>query len=411
MITTLASCAAVVFGGLIRPLRRAAKSFARAGHGHEDDLNHALDEASRQRDLFYSIINAASDGLLLYDARGRVLAANQRAAELLSIPFSELFEREAQQVHDDLEGRSADPAGYRDAMAVHFASPDASHEDRLELREPRRRVLRRYSRPFFQHGQLAGRVFTYTDVTTESDLDRMKSEFVSTASHELRTPLTSIHGALQLALAGSGHKLDEEDRELLQISLASTDRLIRLVNDLLDLSKIEAGKMPFEIMPVDVRGLLEESARAMQGLAAQRRALLVIHSLPDAQAVPGDHDHLMRVMTNLVSNALKYAPERSEVRLEAVPTSAGVEIRIEDQGPGIPANQLDRLFQPFSRVGIHERQTTGGTGLGLAISRAIVEQHGGKIWAERLEPRGTRFAFLLPYPDLNSRPLPEAAVA
>lgn len=391
-------------GGVIDALRQR-------GTRRDEDLTQALDEAARQRDLFYSIINAASDGLLLYDATGHVITANQRAAELLAIPFSELFGRESQDLDDDIEGRSADPAAYREAMAVHVASPDASHEDRLELREPRRRVLRRYSRPFFQHGQLAGRVFTYTDVTAESDLDRMKSEFVSTASHELRTPLTSIHGALQLALSGSGHKLDEEDRELLQISLASTDRLARLVNDLLDLSKIEAGRMPFDIMPVDVRGLLEESARAMQGLASQRSASLVIHSLSDAPAVLGDHDHLMRVMTNLVSNALKYAPERSEVRLAAVPTSEGVEIRVEDQGQGIPANQLDRLFQPFSRVGIHERQTTGGTGLGLTISRAIVEQHGGKIWAERLEPRGTRFAFLLPYPELDREPFSHAAVA
>lgn len=391
-------------GGVIDALRQR-------GTRRDEDLTQALDEAARQRDLFYSIINAASDGLLLYDATGHVITANQRAAELLAIPFSELFGRESQDLDDDIEGRSADPAAYREAMAVHVASPDASHEDRLELREPRRRVLRRYSRPFFQHGQLAGRVFTYTDVTAESDLDRMKSEFVSTASHELRTPLTSIHGALQLALSGSGHKLDEEDRELLQISLASTDRLARLVNDLLDLSKIEAGRMPFDIMPVDVRGLLEESARAMQGLASQRSASLVIHSLSDAPAVLGDHDHLMRVMTNLVSNALKYAPERSEVRLAAVPTSEGVEIRVEDQGQGIPANQLDRLFQPFSRVGIHERQTTGGTGLGLTISRAIVEQHGGKIWAERLEPRGTRFAFLLPYPELAREPFSHAAVA
>ncbi|MBI4477053.1 MAG: HAMP domain-containing histidine kinase [Acidobacteria bacterium] len=227
-------------------------------------------------------------------------------------------------------------------------------------------------------------------------LDDTAREFVSTASHELRTPLTSIHGALQLALAGSGHKLDAEDRELLEIALASTDRLVRLVTDLLDLSKLEAGRMPFDAIPLDVRTLLEESARAMHGLATQRRASIAVRDVSGVPMIRGDHDHLMRVMTNLLSNALKYAPERTEVRLGAVARPEGIEIRVEDQGPGIPANQLDKLFQPFSRVGIHERQTTGGTGLGLAISRAIVEQHGGKIWAERLEPHGTRFAFLLP---------------
>jgi signal transduction histidine kinase len=250
-----------------------------------------------------------------------------------------------------------------------------------------------------------GRVFTYTDVTAEADVDRLKSEFVSMASHELRTPLTSVHGALQLPLSGSGAHLAGEDRELLEISQANTERLVRLVNDLLDLSKIEAGRMPFVVAPLSTAELLDHAARGMQGLAATRGSRVVWRTTEDLPEVAGDRDQLLRVVANLVSNAIKYSPPGSRVTLSATRTADGVEIAVEDEGPGISTDQLDRLFRPFSRVGAHERQTTGGTGLGLAISRAIVEQHGGRIWVERRQPSGCRFAFSLPLAQPPAFPL------
>jgi signal transduction histidine kinase len=238
-------------------------------------------------------------------------------------------------------------------------------------------------------------VFTYTDVTVEFEIDRMKSEFVSMTSHELRTPLTSVHGALQLALSGGGHLLSGEDRELLEISLSSTERLVRLVNDLLDLSKIQAGRMPFVLSTLDARNLLEEAARAMQAYASSRQIRVVTEVAAEAASLAGDHDHLVRVLTNLLGNALKYSPQVSTVHLRARAVNDQLEFSVADEGPGIPADHVNRLFRPFSRVGAQERQSTGGTGLGLAISRAIVEAHGGRIW---LEPSaaGTSVRFTLP---------------
>jgi len=279
------------------------------------------------------------------------------------------------------------------------------------LRSPVRRVLRRYSCPVGNSHGLQGRVFTYTDVTAETDVDRLKSEFVSMASHELRTPLTSVHGALQLALSGGGVGLNEEDRELLAISLANTERLVRLVNDLLDLSKIEAGRMPYspEVLPVGT--LLDEAARGMQALANLRGVRIAVEATSDGQRVAGDRDQLLRVVTNLLHNAVKYSPAGSLVRLGAVPQPDGVLVSVDDQGPGVPAEQIDRLFRPFSRVGVHERLTTGGTGLGLAISRAIVEQHRGRIWVERPPAGGSRFAFVVPGPAREDDPASSRAVA
>jgi signal transduction histidine kinase len=218
---------------------------------------------------------------------------------------------------------------------------------------------------------------------------------VATASHELRTPLTSVHAALQVVVDGGAEGLQAEDRELLSISLANTERLVRLVNDLLDLSKITANRMPMALEPTPVAPLLAEVAQTMRALADGGGIELVIGAA-DAPECLADRDHILRVLANLVSNAVKYSPAGTSVTLSARLTGEAVEITVADQGPGIAADQADRLFRPFSRVGAQQRQLTGGTGLGLAISRAVVEQHGGRMWWEPNTPAGSRFVFTLP---------------
>lgn len=379
-------------GALARAVNRVGHACAR----RDDDLNDALEDAARQRDLFYSIINASSDGLLLYDADRRLVAANPRCGELLGFTLDELLHRDPVWLQLSLQSRCEHPDRYHERLDAHFASPDRTHQDLLVVFAPRRRVIRRFSSPVVVHRRDGGRVFTYTDVTAEADIDQMKSEFVSIASHELRTPLTSVHGALQLALTGSGHVIGDEDRELLEISLASTERLVRLVNDLLDLSKIEAGGMPASRAAVEVEPLIGDAIRGMQGFPANRQARVVATVAPDLPRVMADRDQLLRVLTNLLSNALKYSPRESAVVVDARVVDDGIAMSVTDRGPGIPAAHLDRLFRPFSRVGVHERQSTGGTGLGLAITRAIVEQHGGRIWVEPVEPAGSRFVVVLP---------------
>jgi len=379
----------------LRQLAEAMNRMAAVMAARDEHLNAGLDESARQRDAFYAIINAASDGLLLYDRSRRVVTANVRCAELLGLSLDDMLQAEPGGLDQRLQEWSADPGAYHDATERHFVA-GSPYQDQLELVSPRRRVMRRYSCPVLSGGMPDGRVFTFTDVTTETELDRLKSEFVSIASHELRTPLTSVHGALQLAIAGGGDRLLEEDRELLEISVVSTERLVRLVNDLLDLSKIESGRMPLEVMPLDVPRLLDEAAQAMQGLAATRQIRIATQHAPVLTRVAGDRDQLLRVLVNLVNNAVKYSPTGTEVTLAARLSPSGVEISVRDQGPGIPADQIDRLFRPFSRVGVHERQMTGGTGLGLAISRAVVLQHGGRIWVEPAAPNGSRFIFTLP---------------
>jgi signal transduction histidine kinase len=362
----------------------------------DEQLEAALVDAARQRDRLSAIINATSDGLLLYDPSRRILAVNDRCGDLLGFQKDRLLSEPLAVLEFELQSRCRQPEQYRERLERHFAHPDSTHQDVLEVERPQRRMLRRYSGPLLNDHVLAGRVFTYTDITSETDLDRMKGEFVSMASHELRTPLTSIHGALQLALMGSGEAVAAEDRELLEISLASTERLVRLVNDLLDLSKIEAGRMPLASSPVEIGSVLSEAARSMQGLASTRGTRIVTERLDGLAPILGDRDQVLRVLANLISNAIKYSPEGTTVTLAAREVTDGIEMSVSDEGPGIPPDQIDRLFKPFTRVGCHERQVEGGTGLGLALSRAIVLQHGGRIWAERRVQRGSRFALVLP---------------
>jgi signal transduction histidine kinase len=365
-------------------------------------LAQARAETARERERMQAILNATSDGLLLYDTSRCIIAANERCALLLGFTHDQLLRDDLAALEVDVQARSRQSHGYHEALEQHFADPAATHQDLLELERPQRRILRRSSSPLIDNGRVAGRVFTYTDVTIEAELDRVKSEFVAMASHELRTPLTSVHGALQLALAGSGAALAPEDRDLLEISVGSTERLVRLLNDLLDLSKIEAGAMPMRALPIDVRGLVADAVGAMHGLAASRTSRVVVERAPGDTVVVGDRDQLIRVLGNLLSNALKYSPPGSAVGVRIDERAERVRVTVTDQGPGIPPQQIERLFRPFARLGVHEHDTTGGTGLGLAISHALVEQHGGRIWAEPNQPTGARFIVDLPV--LSSAP-------
>lgn len=373
-----------------RAVNRAMREHAARGA----EVQSALREAARQRDRLDSIFTASSDGLLLYDAERRILAANPRAVELLGFTQDEFRGHSAAALSRDLAARSADPEQYAHRLAVHFAAPEAAHEDVLVVERPRRRVLKRLSTPVFHEGHVSGRVFTYTDITAEWDVDQMKGEFVATASHELRTPLTSVHAALQVVLSAGTEGLDPEDQELLAISLVNTERLVRLVNDLLDLSKLAANRMPMSFQPVAVAPLLVELTQTMRALAESRNIRLV--AAGEECRAEFDRDHVHRVLANLVSNAVKYSPPGSCVTLSSRRSGDIVEVVVADEGPGIAPEQAERLFRPFSRLGAQQRQITGGTGLGLAISRAVVEQHGGRIWWEPNTPSGSRFVFTLP---------------
>jgi signal transduction histidine kinase len=243
-------------------------------------------------------------------------------------------------------------------------------------------------------GELTGRLFAYHDLSWEKTIDQMKSEFISVASHELRTPMTSIKGSVDLILSGGVGSVSEEALELLEVAHSACDRMIRLINDLLDLSKIEAGQMQLKLTQVDLNEVAETSLRTLKTLAGQDQITLRLESAPDVPAIRGDRDRLEQIITNLVSNAIKYSPAGGEVTVQICADGGWVKCTVTDQGCGIEEKDLDRIFGKFQQVGKPVRG--GGTGLGLAITQALVTELRGKIWVESQLGEGSQFIFCLP---------------
>ena len=239
-------------------------------------------------------------------------------------------------------------------------------------------------------------------LSERSEMDLIKDEFISTASHELRTPLTSIRGALGLLSAGLMGTVDAKAQNLLRIALTNTDRLIRLINDILDLERMQSGQAPLHMRRCSICELAQQSIETMSAMAEARqvRLELLLAAPADAMFLDGDADRIVQVLTNLLSNGIKFSPEkgRIEVRIEA--EADNVLLRVSDEGRGVPIDKLDSIFGRFEQVEEGDQRQKGGTGLGLAICRTIIHQHNGSIWAESNTQNhrgpGTSFVVTLP---------------
>lgn len=222
----------------------------------------------------------------------------------------------------------------------------------------------------------------------------MKSEFVSMVSHELRTPLTSIRGALGLLHGGALGEITPRAGRMVEIALESSDRLTRLINDILDLERIEAGVMTLKNRYLEVDDLLRTAVAHVSLLAEESGIALEIG--PASGRVYADPDRVDQTLINLLGNAIKFSPSGSTVRVEAVALGAFVEFVVTDQGRGIPVDRLEEIFGRFQQVDSSDARAKGGSGLGLAISRSLVERMGGRIWAENNPGRGASLRFTLP---------------
>ena len=234
------------------------------------------------------------------------------------------------------------------------------------------------------------------DITDLKRIDRMKTEFISTVSHELRSPLTSIRGSLGLIAAGVAGELPEAAKSLVDIAKNNCERLIRLINDILDSEKIESGKMHLELAVVNLAQLMQQAMAAHEGFAGQHGVKLVLQA-PDASLqVSVDSDRLVQVVTNLLSNAVKFSPPGGTVTVNVLRVAQGVRVEVVDCGPGIPDDFRSRIFQKFSQADASNSREKGGTGLGLNISQALVHKMGGEIGFTSKTGAGSLFFFEFP---------------
>lgn len=350
-----------------------------------------------------AIFDSAQDGLLTFNLSGTVESLNRAGQGMFGYGPVETLGRDASMLFDIPE----DGRLFLDRLG-----------GGRDLREGLTRELqaRRNDGSTFPAEVSLGRfdlasgayvVAAVRDMSERRRIEQMKSEFVSTVSHELRTPLTSIAGSLGLLAGGAGGELSERTGRLVGIAHANSQRLVRLINDILDTEKIESGQMTFAMEAMDVVELARRALDAMQGLADELGVKLVL-TASEALTVRGDADRLAQVLTNLLSNAAKFSPKDATVEVSISRLAAGrARVSVRDHGPGVPESFRQRIFSKFAQADGSDTRRLGGTGLGLAICREIVERHGGRIFFDSPPGEGATFHVDLPLFDAGLSPVLE----
>ena len=245
-------------------------------------------------------------------------------------------------------------------------------------------------------GQSDGIIISVENITKRKDMERMKDEFVSTVSHELRTPLTSIRGSLGLVAGGVTGVLPQKAQELVDIAYKNSDRLILLINDILDMNKLEADQLELNMAPHDMGMVLQEMVEANQGYADKYGVQLGLSPAPGPVSVLVDQHRFQQVLSNLVSNAIKFSPRGATVEAGYVIDGSRVRLHVRDHGPGIPRQFQSRIFEKFAQADSSDARAQGGTGLGLSIAKGLCERMGGWMYFETEEGQGTTFFIELP---------------
>ena len=249
------------------------------------------------------------------------------------------------------------------------------------------------------------------NITQRRQMEQMKREFISTVSHELRTPLTSIRGSLGLIEGGALGKLPEKMEAMVRIAHQNSERLVRIINDILDVEKIESGRLELRIAPVDLPELLQQALEVNQGYGERHQVHFALETVTPGQVVLADADRLMQVMANLLSNAAKFSPPGAEVRVRMRSQGATVRVEVEDRGAGIPPEFRSRIFEKFAQADGSASRRFEGTGLGLSITRQLLQAMQGKIGFDSVEGEGTTFYFELPRADRSDPGAVESAVS
>jgi PAS domain S-box-containing protein len=371
---------------------------------YADQLAMALDntalfeEAENKKTQLEQVFSSTSDGFLVVDLGGRIVGFNRQAGELLGIAPDEVVGRSFNEFVDLLGASVAWDEGQGQALLAMIESgrPAAGGGD-LELRASEPRTLGWRAAPMRDLlGATVGVTITLNDVTRQREIDRMKTEFVSTVSHELRTPLTSIKGSLHLLLSDPALQLDATQRQLVDISVKNTDRLIRLITNILDISKIEAGHIQLDLSMHHVEEFISTAVDGIVAFAESRGIDIAVDVPPDLPQARVDVDRMVQVVTNLLSNAIKFSPPGSTVTVSVSRKARQLELRVTDRGRGIAAEDMGKLFKKFQQLDGSNVRSVGGTGLGLAICRGIVEEHGGTIGVESQLGQGATFTVSLP---------------
>jgi PAS domain S-box-containing protein len=371
----------------------------------------ARSEQERSR----ALVDASNDAIMMLDSRGTATMINRRAKYFFGLAERDVIGRSPAQLRAMFQLIFEDSAAFDAWLTPLLTSIDERAVLELKVLRAEPRLLQCFTAPVLDsQDRLLGRMLVFRDITREREVEQMKTDFVSIVSHELRTPLTSIRGALQLVLGraaagaagASGTTFDASlsprTRELLDISLKNSERLIRLINDILDISKIEQGSIQLRRVALDPADLCRAAAQEVSVFADGRDISIDVRTEPGLAPISADRDRALQVLANLLSNAIKFSEPGQRIELTARQEGGAVTFAVRDFGRGIAPEDHQRIFDKFHQIDSSLTRDVGGTGLGLAICKALVEEHGGKIWIESILGKGATFAFTLPLATSNA---------
>jgi PAS domain S-box-containing protein len=369
---------------------------------HAQAANAAHSEQERTR----ALVDASNDAILMLDSHGAATMINRRAKYFFGLAERDVIGRSAGQLRAMFRLIFEDSAAFDAWITPLLASSEERAVIELKVLRAEPRLLQCFSAPVLDHQErLLGRMLVFRDITREREVEQMKTDFVSIVSHELRTPLTSIRGSLQLVLGRPQQpELAPRTRELLEISLKNSERLIRLINDILDISKIEQGSIQLRRVAIDPSDLCRTAAQEVESFAASRDIAIDARVPEGLPPISADRDRALQILTNLLSNAIKFSDAGQRVELTALLGNDAITFAVRDHGRGIAPEDHQRIFEKFHQIDSSLTRNVGGTGLGLAICKALVEEHGGNIWIESTLGHGAAFSFSMPLAS-NSSPV------
>jgi PAS domain S-box-containing protein len=354
-----------------------------------------------------AILESIADGVIVTNAEHNVILYNTAAERILNLPTSQVI---GKKLFDFIGIFGAETVQWGETIRQWRTTPPEDHQqpskpERMILEDGR--IISILPAPVVLGGDFLGTVSIFRDITREVEVDRLKSEFVATVSHELRTPMTSIKGFVDLMLMGAAGNVSDQQRHFLEIVRTNTNRLEILVNDLLDISRIEAGKAALVFQELDVHQLLVEMEQYLQHRCQEEsKSMQFTHEAPkELPPIWGDLERVRQILANLIENSFDYTPDGGSIHMRAREADDQIEIEVSDNGMGISLEEQERIFERFYRGEQALIMGVSGTGLGLAIVLNLVEMHQGRIWvtSEGVPGKGTTFTVSLPTASRNSQ--------
>jgi PAS domain S-box-containing protein len=366
----------------------------------------------QEHDRLEAVLDATNDAILMVDTTGELVIVTLQFERFTGIPRYEVLGQPLETLAHRIETQPGLPEALASVLRALSHNHTESLGSEIEIDEPQHRILVWYSLPVYsQDGTLLGRIFVFRDVMREREVDRLKAEFTTLISHELRTPLTSVKGFSDLILEAGEGALPPEAREYLEIIALNADRLVRLINDILDITHIETDRVDISPRLCSLPETIEQVSAALQPLILERQHRLTVDIEPDLPQIWTDPARMVQILSNLLGNAVKYTLRPGEITVaaryiqsvEALPETATrdqilpcVLVSVRDTGLGIADVDKPHLFKRFYRANNEATRLVGGTGLGLMLVKSFVEMQGGQVWFESEVGQGSTFYFTAP---------------